>query len=234
MNKPALDKGHLTPTKTQPNADTYETGHKRLTFKDFQAEGSSIVERAYDAWGEDYDEDMVKGRGYTFPSYVANIFRRYVEPKKGQKILDAGAGTGLVGQALVGNGFYPESLYGVDLSKEMLALADRKSVYHTLQQGDLTNLDFEDETFDHLISVGVVGIAPSETLDELLRVTRKKGHILFTLRETIKNDPDGGFIEKMEAFTSSGLWRRVNKVGPVSADHTIQTQYFCYSFEKAA
>ena len=51
-------------------------------------------------------------------------------------MLDAGAGTGLLGEWLKIIGYGP--VEGVDLSPGMLAVAARKGVYDRLAQGDLT------------------------------------------------------------------------------------------------
>ena len=52
------------------------------------------------------------------------------------KILDAGCGTGLVGEILNNNEF--KNLIGVDFSQEMLNIAIQKNVYQSLELVDLT------------------------------------------------------------------------------------------------
>ena len=53
-----------------------------------------LAER-YDQWARDYDRDLESEFGYTCPKYAVDYFIKYVPLNAG--ILDAGAGTGLVG-----------------------------------------------------------------------------------------------------------------------------------------
>ena len=107
-----------------------------------------------------------------------DAFARRV-PRHG-RILDAGAGTGIVGELLHDAGF--EFLVAMDLSQGMLDEAAGKGVYkefHRMAMG--MPLDFPPRYFDGVISVGVftVGHAPAGSFDELVRVTRPGGHIVF-------------------------------------------------------
>ena len=88
------------------------------------------------------------------------------------RILDAGAGTGLVGEILASMGY--RRMVAMDLSQGMLEEARKKGVYedfHQMVMGE--TLDYETGSFDAVITVGVltVGHAPASSLDELVRVT---------------------------------------------------------------
>lgn len=63
--------------------------------------------------------------------------------------------------------------------------------------------------FDAVVSVGVftVGHAPANSLDELVRVTRPDGHIIFTLRPDVYEK--SGFKEKQAALEAEGKWELV-------------------------
>ena len=52
-----------------------------------------------------------------------------------------------------------------------------------------------------------VGHAPASSFDELVRIIRPGGHILFTLRTDVYEDR--GFKEKQTALESEGKWRLV-------------------------
>ena len=83
------------------------------------------------------------------------------------KVLDAGAGTGLVGERLCEAGY--RDLVGIDLSPGMLAVARGKDVYRELRQTNLgESLAFPDDAFDAVISVGVftTGHAPAHAFDD--------------------------------------------------------------------
>ncbi len=120
--------------------------------------------------------------------------------------MDAGAGTGLVGEALSQLGY--TDLVAIDLSPGMLEEARRKQVYGEFHQMVLgETLDFETAVFDAVISVGVftLGHAPASAFDELVRVTKPGGHIVFSLRtDAYESD---GFKEKHDGLEAAGKWK---------------------------
>ncbi|MCK5364390.1 MAG: class I SAM-dependent methyltransferase, partial [Gammaproteobacteria bacterium] len=99
--------------------------------------------------------------------------------------LDAGAGTGIMAEILTAMG-YP-NIVGIDNSPKMLAAAANKKKYRDLHQMILGEaLDFADDHFAAVLSAGVFteGHAPLSRLDELIRITRAKGHIVFSISRT--------------------------------------------------
>ena len=164
------------------------------------------LESRYDQWAEDYDSDLEDGFGWIGPQRAVEYFSRYV-PKKA-RILDAGAGTGLVGKFLAEQGY--KDIVAIDLSPGMLEEAQKKKVYrafHRMVMGE--PLDFATNSFDAVISIGVltVGHAPAGSLDELLRITKPGGHIVFTLRPDVYEG--NGFKEKQMTLESENKWRLV-------------------------
>jgi SAM-dependent methyltransferase len=161
------------------------------------------LEGRYDQWAKDYDADLDEEFGYVSPQMAVDVFRRYVP--KGARILDAGAGTGLVGELLLKQGY--TNLVAMDLSVGMLEKARAKNAYrefHRMVMGD--TLDFPPDSFDAVISVGVltVGHAPASSLDELIRVTKPGGYIAYTLRPDVYRN--NGFKEKQDALEAEGKW----------------------------
>ena len=121
------------------------------------------------------------------------------------KLLDAGAGTGLVGEHLVASGF--RNLHAIDLSRGMLEVARHKDVYRDLRQMTLgERLAFAADTFDAVISVGVftTGHAPAHAFDELARITKPGGFIVFSLRTELYDE--GGFRETLADLEAAGRW----------------------------
>jgi hypothetical protein len=53
------------------------------------------------------------------------------------------------------------------------------------------------------------GHAPAESLDELVRITRPGGHVIFTLRSDAGSPP--GFDEKLEALAEASRWELVER-----------------------
>ncbi|UCH42292.1 MAG: class I SAM-dependent methyltransferase [Dehalococcoidales bacterium] len=164
-----------------------------------------LAER-YDQWAKDYETDLEKDFCYLGPQYATELFTRHV-PREA-RILDAGAGTGLVGELLARQGY--SNLVAMDLSRGMLDEAAKKNVYRELQQMVMGEpLAFDTGSFDAVISVGVltVGHAPASSLDELVRITRPGGYIVFTLRPDVYQN--SGFKEKQLSLESTGRWKLV-------------------------
>ena len=164
-----------------------------------------LTER-YDQWAKDYDAELEQDFEWQGPQRTAEFFTRYVP--RTAKILDAGAGTGLMGEILVDLGYH--DLVAMDLSPGMLEEARKKNLYRELHQMVMGEpLDFDADSFDAVVSTGVltVGHAPASSLDELVRITRPGGHIVFTLRPDVYEK--NGFKEKQAALESEGKWKFV-------------------------
>ena len=79
------------------------------------------------------------------------------------KILDFGAGTGLVGEELTKFGF--RDIYGVDINKDLLQQSQEKNCYQGLylsNPNDDDSLDFIfDNSFDAIVSAGIFFVSKS-------------------------------------------------------------------------
>jgi SAM-dependent methyltransferase len=114
---------------------------------------------------------------------VANPFS--LEPlAPGERVLDLGCGAGtdtLVAAQMVG----PEGhVTGIDMTPEMLAkarasLAELELANVELVEGEAESLPFPDETFDVVISNGVIDLIPDKdaVFAELFRVLRPGGRV---------------------------------------------------------
>ena len=150
----------------------------------YAAKAPDEVARAYDDWAATYDADMAKA-GYRHPAIGLALLARHL-PRGSAPVLDAGAGTGLVGEwlGLIG---YPQD-EALDLSEGMLAVARSKNIYAALHQAALGSpLPFADNHFAAVISTGVftTGHVGAEGLDELIRATRPGGVIVLTVKDAV-------------------------------------------------
>src|SRR5215204_905844 len=95
----------------------------------------------YARWAATYESGFVQDNLYVIPQQVAAVFAEVGDPAG--PALDVGCGTGLAGQALVGDG-RGWTIDGVDISPEMLAAAatkrraDGSPTYRRLFEADLT------------------------------------------------------------------------------------------------
>ena len=160
----------------------------------------------YDHWASEYDSNLERDFEWSGPQRAVEVFGRYVP--KDTRVLDAGAGTGLVGQLLSELGY--GNIVAIDLSTGMLEEARKKNVYRELRAMVMGEpLDFPSDSFGAAVAVGVltVGHAPASSFDELVRITRPGGHIIFTLRPDVYEKD--GFKEKQAALESAGSWKRL-------------------------
>ncbi|TIL44830.1 MAG: class I SAM-dependent methyltransferase, partial [Mesorhizobium sp.] len=98
-----------------------------------------------------------------------------------------GAGCGLYGRH-AGSACQGLRRLGCDLSAEMLKIAGSRQAYSELKQAMLGDpLPWPDGHFRAFFSTGVFTIshAPASGLHELVRITRKGGHAIFTVRDQV-------------------------------------------------
>jgi len=130
-----------------------------------------------------YNKDMIEWN-YTAPKETVSVLKKHAL-NKNYKILDAGCGTGLVGIELKKSGYL--NIEGLDFSQDMLDLIPQ-GIYKNLQKVDLNSyLKIKDDTYDVIICVGTFtfGHVKAHALDELIRITKNKGLICFTINEGI-------------------------------------------------
>ena len=187
-------------------ADDDPLKNTRQLRKAYTSESAEEIRQYYDDWAGDYEAHM-GNVGYTHPAVVAAMFSRHV-PSGEDTILDAGAGTGIMAEILTAMG-YP-NVIGIDNSPKMLAVAAKKKKYRDLRQMTLGEpLDFADDHFAAVSSAGVFtqGHAPLSGFDELIRVTRSGGHIVFSVSRTYL---EGEFEVRGKALEAAGQWRLVD------------------------
>lgn len=180
----------------------------------YGASSTDELTQQYDTWADTYDAE-VAALGYCLPWMVIAMFTRHVA-QTDQPILDAGCGTGFLGETL--NTFSYSNITGIDLSQPMLDHAAKLGVYNRLFQMTLGDtLDIPDNTYAGIISAGVFtqGHAPHSSFDELIRTTKSGGHIVFSVRESVyEND---GFRERQQALEDSGKWHLTEATPPCRA-----------------
>jgi ubiquinone/menaquinone biosynthesis C-methylase UbiE len=152
----------------------------------------------YRDWAETYDKNFAERMDYLAPQVVADAYAERAS-EVDEPILDVGAGTGLVGEALAGHGNW--QIDGLDISKEMLEVAMRKGCYRKVVSADLTQaLAMPDASYGGVISAGTFthGHVGPSALDELLRVARQGA--LFVLGVNAEAFTQYGFDRKFEVL----------------------------------
>ncbi len=87
------------------------------------------------------------------------------------KILDLGAGTGLL------SNFLNKKLVSIDISKKMLLKSNSKNIL-----GDIAKLPFKDNSFDTVLSFSALmnSSSPQKTISEVHRILKPKGIFVVT------------------------------------------------------
>lgn len=153
----------------------------------YGARGPEEVAALYDGWAARYEADMAAA-GYRHPTICLALLARHL-PRGESPVLDAGAGTGLIGEWLKIIG-YP-IVEALDISEGMLAVAAAKGCYSALHRAALgTALPFRDHHFAGIVAAGVFtsGHVGAEGLDDLVRVCRPGGVIVLTVKTTLWKD----------------------------------------------
>ena len=176
----------------------------QLWLATYEAETSEDLAEAYRKWAGLYDRDTIGAMGYVGPKAAASMLDTYLDSKN-SRVLDAGCGTGLVGEVLCKMGY--ENIDAMDFSSDMLDEAAKKNVYSRLLQADMNQrLEIEDDAYDATICVGTFTYAHvgPHAFDELVRVTRPGGHICFTIRDGAYQKY--GYRDKMLEMEACTQW----------------------------
>lgn len=185
-------------------------GHSGALGAVYDAKRPEEIAALYDGWAETYDSEMAMA-GYRHPTICLALLARHL-PQGTSPLLDAGAGTGLIGEWLGIIG-YPH-VEALDISEGMLAQAARKGAYkafHCLALGG--PLPFADGHFGGIVSAGVFtsGHVGAEGLDELIRICRPGGVLVLTVKDTLW---DGGFAERIASLEFTGALVRAEETAP--------------------
>ena len=129
---------------------------------------------------------------------------RMFRPSKGMNILDVGCGTG---SHLELYQRYQCNLFGIDLSPSMLEVArERLGDSAQLDLGDATEMTYEDDKFDLVISMLSLHEMSPETrlavLNEIKRVLKSDGRILLIDFHPGPYEPLQGWVSKTIIFFS--------------------------------
>ena len=174
-----------------------------------QANDENEVREGYDAWAEDYDSDHVNF-GLLLLTHFVGMFCRHVKPDAAP-ILDAGAGTGRLGEVLSLQGY--DNFVGIDLSPGMLEIAAGKPGYRqTMVQRLGDKLDFDDNYFPVVASLGAFApnLAKADAFDELIRVTRHGGLLVLSMRAG--HEASTGFDRRRGELEDEGRWVYVDGI----------------------
>ncbi len=142
------------------------------------------MKKFYARWADDYD-NQIENLDYLSPQLIGQAMQKYLTDKNA-KILDVGCGTGLTANEMFKAGY--TNLYGIDLSEDMVQVAQNRGIYNGVKAGDITlALEYEDNEFDGVISSGTFthGHVGSEPLYEIFRIIQPNGVLACTVHQDL-------------------------------------------------
>ena len=173
----------------------------------------------YSVWAETYDSSFIVDMHYELHFAVAEEF---ILNGGSGLILDVGAGTGALAQALLKRAKF--SIEATDISKEMLKVADSKKIYKRCFVSDLTKrIPVDDSFYDGVVSSGTFthGHVGPSSMDELVRITKAGGLITISVNEKhwVALDFENE-VEKLNKFIRNYTIKKISIYGEQSThDH---------------
>ncbi len=133
----------------------------------------------FDDWPERYDRWFDTPVGKAVLKYEVTLVLDLLRPVRGERILDAGSGTGIFTREFLVRG---ADVIGLDISWAMLRWAEIKTgaFSHRVVTADMTLLPFDDGVFDKTVSVTALEFIEDEkkAVAELFRVTKPEGIVV--------------------------------------------------------
>jgi SAM-dependent methyltransferase len=176
--------------------------------------GQSLLENAYklstpkdnvdyyDAFASTYDAEFADALGWHYPAAIVATYLDAAS-QSDTPIADIGCGTGLVASAL---NLPREQVDGIDISPEMLRIAEEKQLYRSLYQVDLTkSLNEIANDYGAVLSAGTFtsGHLGPEPLESLLGIARANS--LFVIGVKKAYFQEAGFEPVLRNLEIGGL-----------------------------
>lgn len=166
---------------------------------------STAVRKAYKRWAPVYDE--------LFGSVTRAARRaaiRHINTSQG-RVLEVGVGTGIALPLYSGH----LEVVGIDLSLEMLEQARRRVAKQDLAnvtallEMDASQLGFADASFDTVVAMHVVTVAPEpkRVMAELERVCRPGGEVILVNHFSAQTGPRAAIEQALAPFADRLGWR---------------------------
>lgn len=158
--------------------------------------GPEACRAYYRDWAASYDQGFATEMQYLLPAHVAAAF---IGAQGQGPVLDVGAGTGLLAEALRQMGF-AAAIDAADFSAPMLERAAEKRIYAGLFQADITQPLTLPRRYGGIVSSGTftAGHVGPEALPNLLAVARPQAQFALSINRRVWTS--AGFDTALEAL----------------------------------
>ena len=181
----------------------------------------------YNTFAATYDMEFANELGWLYPAAIAEIYRDACTSAD-TPIADIGCGTGLVAAAL---NFPREQIDGIDISAEMLRIADEKQLYRALYEVDLTKpLDLIANNYGAVLSAGTFtsGHLGPEPLEALLDIASSGALFVIGVKKAFYQG--AGFEPVLRNIETRGLIKDLNVAevpmyAKLGHDHSADTAF---------
>jgi predicted TPR repeat methyltransferase len=114
----------------------------------------SYIKEVFDNYSDHYEDSLTNKLQYSLPDKLHTMVSGLSGQKQFNQLLDLGCGTGLVGESFRKS---VRTLHGVDLSANMIKIADNKKIYDLLITNNIDDAitDIENDCYDLLIAADV-------------------------------------------------------------------------------
>ncbi len=139
----------------------------------------------YREWASHYDDDVVGSLGFIGGDRIADLLAEHVTDRTASMI-DLGCGTGAAGARLRTHGF--ETIDGLDISPEMLTVAQGKQIYRELFVVDLlARIPIADGSYAAAVSAGTFtsGHVGPEAIAEIVRILRPQAVVAWVVAGSV-------------------------------------------------
>ena len=158
------------------------------------------VREHFNEFADTFDDTLVKKLEYRGHEISASLLARYTATTDLLDLLDAGCGTGLCGPLLRPNS---KSLFGVDLSKEMIEHARLRKCYDRLLVSELsTFMESSPASFDGIVSSDVLHYFGelARPTSAAYRALRPGGIFIFSVEALNRSDTDPYRLQRSGRF----------------------------------
>lgn len=139
-----------------------------------------FVEQLFDQYAPTFDNELVEKLRYNLPATLGKLISNREDGKVVNSVLDMGCGTGLLGTEIRG---FCQKLEGVDISKQMLQVAEHKNIYDKLTHKNIIDFLSEKElNYDYFVAADVFEYVGdlSEIFNLIVSKTQERVTLIFS------------------------------------------------------